>query len=60
MTLNNNRLFSSLIPLKYLLNANDSWKENLADLQSTIGKYQSTIELEKIGFPENWGDILKN
>ena len=57
---NNNRLFSSLIPLKYLLNANDSWKENLADLQSTIGKYQSTIELEKIGFPENWGDILKN
>lgn len=54
-----NRLFSLFVILKHLLNSSDSWDENIAELQSVIQNYKIDIQLEKIGFPEDWYSLLK-
>lgn len=56
----NQRLFSHILVLKYLYQSADKWNNSfLEPLSALIAEYSSDIELDHIGFPDNWEDLLK-
>ncbi|MCR4615508.1 MAG: Abi family protein [Clostridiales bacterium] len=54
------RIFDYLLVLKFLYPDFEMWNNIfLTHLKSLIEEYSSVIEMEHIGFPENWEDLLK-
>ena len=54
-------LFEQLLVLKHLYTNSDSWNKNfMVSLSALMEEYSSCINLEDIGFPENWESILKH
>ncbi|MCF0262082.1 MAG: Abi family protein [Sphaerochaetaceae bacterium] len=50
-------LFSQILVLKYLY-PTDDWECFRQKLSNMVTKYQSSIDLNHIGFPANWYDLL--
>lgn len=53
-----NKVFAVLLVLKRMLQSNEQWSSLYKNLKHTIEKYHYVIDLECIGFPENWEEIL--
>lgn len=52
-------VFDYIVVLKLLYHDNLRWKnEFVAKLVDLIDEYETSIELDRIGFPENWHEIL--
>ena len=47
-----------LIALKVLLQHPKQWERIFAELQELMDENKSIVELSRIGFPENWKDLL--
>lgn len=58
MGVSNNRVMGSIICLKYLLPNDHHWSEFVEELDSLLNKYPH-VKKEKIGFPNNWREILE-
>ena len=56
----NNSLFAYTLVLIKRLPEKDIKNELIKDLSDVIEDYQRVVDLSKIGFPENYKDILKN
>ena len=57
--INNKSLFAVLIALKSLLLNPKQWDRVCNDLSSLIEENKTVIELSRMGFPQNWKEILK-
>lgn len=55
----NNRLFANFVLLKYLLDDSEVWQSAIVNLDKIFVKYQDSVELSKIGFPEDWKNTLE-
>lgn len=52
-------LFEQIIMLKLLMNNSGLWKKSfIVNLEAIIERYSESIELQHIGFPDNWSDLL--
>lgn len=56
---NNNNLFSYLLCASHLIYSYEKWSNFLDELEREVEKYY-LIDVTKIGFPENWKDVLLN
>lgn len=56
--LDKDKLFTRILAMKYLVPHEEEWKEFLKDLNNLIATYKACINLELIGFPNNWNNIL--
>ena len=54
----NNRLFATLICIKYILKDTKQWLEFIQDLEKLIDKHK-VVDISTMGFPEDWIDILR-
>lgn len=55
-----NRIFDYIIIMKFFYPDKDEWIKNFVEpLDDTISRYGNYIELNHLGFPENWLEILK-
>ena len=56
----NKRIFDYILVLKFLYFDPIKWKNSfMTGLESLIEEYSDCINLEHIGFPENWKSVLK-
>lgn len=53
-----NRIFAHLYILKQLIYDQDKWKDFTTRLEALISSYKDVVELDRIGFPEDWEAIL--
>lgn len=58
MGVSNNRIMGMVICLKHLLPKDRHWDEFVEELDSLLNKYPH-VKKEKIGFPDNWREILE-
>lgn len=56
--LNNHRIFAYIVAMNYLMADRTAWNKFFIKLQGIINDYISYIDLELIGFPSNWVEIL--
>ena len=56
--LKTNRLFFNFVLMKYLLGNSDTWVRAINNLEEAFEQYNEYIELDVIGFPYNWAEIL--
>ncbi|WP_294353305.1 Abi family protein [uncultured Clostridium sp.] len=56
--LNPNRIFTYIVAMNYLMADRIAWNKFFIKLQGIINDYSSYIDLELIGFPNNWVEIL--
>lgn len=55
----NREIFDYILVLKFLYYDSIKWKnEFMVNLEALIDEYKDSIELIRIGFPDNWRDIL--
>jgi len=54
-----NRIFDQVRLIRILFPDSDMWSRIVDDLQTTLTDYLDVIELEKIGFPDNWRDYIE-
>lgn len=56
----NDRLFAAIFICKRLFEPIREWNNTfLVNLESLIDQYKDDIDMSRLGFPENWMDILK-
>lgn len=55
---NPNRIFTYIVAMNYLMVDRIAWNKFFIKLQGIINDYSSYIDLELIGFPNNWVEIL--
>lgn len=54
------KVFDYIIVLKFLYFDKVKWSNEIVlQIETLIEEYGDSIELERIGFPENWKEILK-
>jgi abortive infection bacteriophage resistance protein len=53
-----NRIFAHLYVLKQLIPERSKWSDFVTRLEALLSEYTDVIELELIGFPEDWEAIL--
>lgn len=53
-----NRIFTHLYVLKQLIPERKKWSDFVIRLEALLSEYNDVIELERIGFPEDWEAIL--
>jgi len=53
----NNRIFATLLIIRYLLPNDRHWNDFIQTIEILIDKYPS-VKLHYIGFPQNWVDLL--
>ena len=58
LSFSNNRIFSVLFLLKRYISP-ENWVSQMLKLKRTIEQHKS-VDLQQIGFPENWQEILNN
>lgn len=56
--LDNNRIFAYIVAMNYLMADRSVWNKFFIKLQGIINDYSSYIDLDLIGFPSNWVEIL--
>lgn len=56
--LNHNRIFAYIVAMNYLIADRTVWNKFFIKLQGIINDYSSYIDLDLIGFPNNWVEIL--
>lgn len=56
----NNRIFAAIFIIKRLTKDEASWRTFLSSLVGLIETYGDVIDLDLIGFPENWFDLLNS
>ena len=52
------KIFAYILAMKHLIADQSVWDKFFINLQQLIIQYNKYIELNKIGFPENWIEIL--
>ena len=52
------RIFAHLFVLKQLIPEQDKWTDFVTRLEALFSQYKENVELERIGFPEDWEAIL--
>ncbi len=57
MNIGNNRVYATLICLKYLLPNDIHWKVFVDNVELVIDKYDA-VDISTMGFPQNWKEIL--
>ena len=55
---NTNRIFAQFLLFKILVQDKISWTEKIVQLNNLIGKNSKYLDLNQIGFPESWFEIL--
>lgn len=53
-----NSLFSYILVIRELLIGTNDWKEFVIQMEALIEEYKCDIELCRLGFKENWQDLL--
>lgn len=53
-----NKIFANIYVLKHLIPDRDKWSNFVIRLEALISAYEGVVELERIGFPEDWEEIL--
>lgn len=56
--LNDKKIFSYIVAMNYLIADKNIWNEFFIRLQQLLNDYKKYINLDFIGFPENWVEIL--
>lgn len=56
--LNNKRIFAYIVAMNYLIADRNVWNKFFINLQQLLNDYEKYINLDLIGFPENWVEIL--
>lgn len=56
--LNPNKIFYYIVAMNYLMADRNAWNKSFIKLQEIINNYYNYIDLELIGFPKNWVEIL--
>ncbi len=54
----NKTIFSYLLVVKELLRNTSDWLNFVIELDTLIEEYKDDIELYRLGFPDNWHDLL--
>ncbi len=57
--LDNRKIFAYIIAIKYLIDDDKIWRNFFINLNTLIVKYEEYIDLELLGFPNNWFNILQ-
>lgn len=60
LSIQQNRIFAHLYVLKQLIPERRKWSDFVTRLEALLSEYKDVIELERIGFPEDWEAILIN
>ncbi|XQP55330.1 MAG: Abi family protein [Mycoplasmoidaceae bacterium] len=55
---NNNKVFAALLSMKCVIDNNRIWSKFMIRIVKVIKTYKKYIDLEAIGFPKNWEEIL--
>ena len=55
-----NKLFTVLLVIKRMLNANSQWLSLLKDIKVTFKKYSGYYRLSYMGFPDDWIEVLSD
>ncbi|WP_036735794.1 Abi family protein [Paenibacillus zanthoxyli] len=53
-----NKIFAHLFALKHLIPDYEKWTDFITRLEALITKYKEVVELDRIGFPEDWEALL--
>lgn len=56
--INNKRIFAYILAMNHLLVNRKMWNDFFIKLQGLINKYDDIVDLNLIGFPDNWSEIL--
>ena len=56
--INDRQVFTYILAIKYLIADKNVWNDFFIKLQALFYKYDNYVELEFLGFPENWVSIL--
>lgn len=54
----NNKVFAYILAMKHLTADNNIWNKFFIDLQNLIQDYNKNIDLDLLGFPKDWVNIL--
>ncbi|WP_084027594.1 Abi family protein [Clostridium acetireducens] len=57
-SLNNKQIFAYIVAMNHLIADRKAWNKFFINLQGLINEYSNYINLDLIGFPENWIEIL--
>ena len=52
------KIFAHLYILKELISDRGKWRDFVIQLEALLSEYKEVVELERIGFPEDWQSIL--
>jgi abortive infection bacteriophage resistance protein len=56
--INDRQVFTYILAIKHLIADKNVWNDYFIKLQALFYKYDNYVELELLGFPENWVSIL--
>ena len=56
--INDRQVFTYILAIKHLIADKNIWNDYFIKLQALFYKYDNYVELEFLGFPENWVSIL--
>lgn len=56
--LKNTKIFAYILAMKYLIADSEIWNNFLINLKELINNYIDFLDLNSIGFPDNWEQIL--
>jgi abortive infection bacteriophage resistance protein len=57
-TISNYRIFSVILCFKHLIDDKGLWLTFKTELEALVDKYKNSINLECVGFPEAWLNLL--
>lgn len=55
-----NKIFPVLLVIKRMLRSNAQWRSLYKNIKYTLEKYQAVVDLDCIGFPQDWQNVLAN
>ena len=56
--INDRQVFTYILAIKHLIADKNIWNDYFIKLLALFYKYDNYVELDFLGFPENWGSIL--
>lgn len=58
--INEDKVFAYILAIKHLISDKDTWSESFIQLQSLFNDYKNYINLDLLGFPSDWVNILSS